>query len=210
MLSSSAFMRFEARGISKAFEGPPIFRNVSVSAERGLIAVTGRNGSGKSTLVKIFAGLMRPTKGTIEILDGSTIVDENAKRRVVGWASPEVEFSEELTAEENLLFLVRAGGVKRSISEIAALLDSFGLESSARSRRVGEYSSGMKQRVRLAFSLLFDPGILLWDEPFANLDADGLRAARDVLHRRRESGIVFFATNVRSEIEEPDHEIALS
>ncbi len=64
MLSSSAIMKFEASGVSKAFEGPPIFRDISISAERGLVAVTGRNGSGKSTLVKIFAGLMRPTKGS--------------------------------------------------------------------------------------------------------------------------------------------------
>ncbi len=68
----------------------------------------------------------------------------------------------------------------------------------------------MKQRVRLAFSLLFDPKILLWDEPFVNLDAEGIAAAREQLARQRETGLVFFATNVRSEIEKADHEIALS
>jgi ABC-type multidrug transport system ATPase subunit len=205
----AAIMRFDAKGISKAFEGPPIFRDVSISAERGLVAVTGRNGSGKSTLVKIFAGLMRPTKGTVQIFEDSQQIDERMRRRAIGWASPEVEFPDELTAEENLLLLARAGGIDRAPAEVAALLDSFGL-GAARSRRVGEYSSGMKQRVRLAYSLLFDPAILLWDEPFSNLDAEGIAAAREQMIRRREMGLVFLATNVRSEIEKADHEIALS
>ena len=210
MLSSSAFMRFEAKGVSKAFEGPPIFRGISIVAERGLVAVTGRNGSGKSTLVKILAGLMRPTKGTVEILDGSTVVNEKTRRRVVGWASPEVEFPEELTAEENLVLLARAGGVERTPVEVAELLGSFGLGEVSRTRHVGEYSSGMKQRVRLAYSLLFDPAILFWDEPFSNLDVEGIASAQEQMRVRRETGIVFLATNVRSEIEKADHEIALS
>jgi ABC-type multidrug transport system ATPase subunit len=203
-------LKFEAKGVSKAFEGPPIFRDVSISAERGLIAVTGRNGSGKSTLVKILAGLMRPTKGTVRILDGSTAVNEKARRRVVGWASPEVEFPDELTAEENLLLLARAGGVDRTPAEVGALLGAFGLGEAARSRHVGEYSSGMKQRVRLAYSLLFDPAIVFWDEPFSNLDVEGIASAQEQMRMRRETGIVFLATNVRSEIEKADHEIALS
>ncbi len=203
-------LKFEAKGVSKAFGGPPIFRDVSIAADRGLVAVTGRNGSGKSTLVKIFASLMRPTKGTVDIADENGPIPPDTRRLMVGWASPEVEFADELTAEENLLLLARAGGIEKSVSEIAALLDSFGLEASARRRRLGEFSSGMKQRVRLAFSLLFDPKILLWDEPFANLDADGIAAARGQLARHRETGLVFFATNVRSEIEKADHEITLS
>src|SRR5258706_1034560 len=125
VLWSSGDMKLEAKGVSKAFEGPPIFRDVSVSAERGLVAVTGRNGSGKSTLVKIFAGLMRPTKGTVRIFDDNNVVGENEWRRVVGWASPEVEFPDELTAEENLLLLARAGGLDRTGPEVDALLSAF-------------------------------------------------------------------------------------
>ena len=203
-------LKFEAKGVSKAFEGPPIFRDVGISAERGLVAVTGRNGSGKSTLVKIFAGLMRPTKGTVRVTDDDRPVNEKERRRVVGWASPEVEFPDELTAEENLLLLARAGGVDRTSAEVASLLEAFGLAKEARFRRVGEYSSGMKQRVRLAYSLLFDPTILFWDEPFSNLDVEGISAAQEQMRLRRESGLVFLATNVRSEIEKADREIALS
>ncbi|MGH9442329.1 MAG: ABC transporter ATP-binding protein [Thermoanaerobaculia bacterium] len=203
-------LKFEAKGLSKAFEGPPIFRNVSILAERGLVAVTGRNGSGKSTLVKIFAGLMRPTEGKVRILDEKGFVSAERRRILAGWASPEVEFPDELTAEENLLLLARAGGVARSARDVAGLLDAFGLDRPARSRRVGEFSSGMKQRVRLAYSLLFDPAILFWDEPFSNLDVEGIAAAREQMRIRRETGLVFLATNVRSEIENAEHEIALS
>ena len=207
---SPNMLKFEAKLVSKAFGGPPIFRDVSVVAKRGLVAVTGRNGSGKSTLLKIFAGLLRPTSGTVDISDENRPISADARRGVVGWSSPEVEFPDELTAQENLSLLARAAGVRKSRSEIDGLLDGLGLDASARRRRVGECSSGMKQRMRLAFSLLFDPPILLWDEPFSNLDAEGIAAARVQLARRRGTGLVFFATNVRAEIENADDEIALS
>jgi ABC-type multidrug transport system ATPase subunit len=203
-------LKFEANRVSKAFAGPPIFRQISVSAERGLVAVTGRNGSGKSTLVKIFSGLMRPTAGSVQIRDDNRPISSQGWRTRVGWASPEVEFPDELTAEENLLLLARAAGERKSPGEVASLLEKFGLAAGDQKRRVGDYSSGMKQRVRLAYSLLFEPAILLWDEPFSNLDGDGIGAAREQVKRRRQTGLVFFATNVRSEIENADHEIALS
>ena len=202
--------RFEAAKLAKAFAGPPIFRDVSLSAERGLVAVTGRNGSGKSTLLKIFAGLMRPSRGSVALWEDGKKMPESERAQAIGFASPELEFIDELTAVENLSLLSRAAGRPAGPAEIGKILDAFGLAGAAHGRRVGEFSSGMKQRVRLAFSLLLEPPVLLWDEPYSNLDVHGIDAARTIMNARRETGLVILATNDRRDIEDADREVSLS
>ena len=209
MLCCPRVMKFEAKGVAKAFAGPPIFRDVSLSAEMGLVAVTGRNGSGKSTLLKIFAGLMRPSRGSITLWNGAAKLPDG-DRLAIGFASPELEFPDELTAVENLALLARSAGRSVTIHDIELRLEELGLAASARHRRVGEFSSGMKQRVRLAFSLLLDPPVLLWDEPYSNLDTHGIDAARALMHARRDIGLVILATNDRRDIEDADAEVSLS
>ena len=203
-------MRFEANRVGKSFSGPPIFRDVSLSAERGFVAVTGRNGSGKSTLLKILAGLLRPTAGSVAISRDGSALPQSERRAAVGFASPEIDFPDELTAIENLAFLARSGGAPRSASAVGELLEAFGLARPDHGRPLAEFSSGMRQRVRLAFSQLFDPPILLWDEPYANLDAAGIDAARARLAARRREGLVIVATNDRGDVAGADLEIALS
>lgn len=210
MLSCPRVMKFEVKGVAKAFAGPPIFRDVSLSSERGLVAVTGRNGSGKSTLLKIFAGLMRPSRGSVSLSDGGAVLSDRARMLAIGFASPELEFPDELTAVENLGLLARSAGRHLESREIGSRLEAVGLAASARNRRVGEFSSGMKQRVRLAFSLLLDPPVLLWDEPYSNLDTHGIDAARSLMNGRRETGLVILATNDRRDIEDADAEVSLS
>jgi ABC-type multidrug transport system ATPase subunit len=202
--------RFEATKLAKAFAGPPVFRDVSLLAEKGLVAVTGRNGSGKSTLLKIFAGLLRPSRGSVEIRRGGSKLAGSDLAHATGFASPELEFADELTATENLSLLSRAAGRPASAEGIGAILDSLGLPRSAHDRRVGEFSSGMKQRVRLAFSLLLDPPVLLWDEPYSNLDLPGVDAARAIVDARRGTGLFVLATNDRRDIEDADDEVSLS
>ncbi|HET7452268.1 MAG TPA: ABC transporter ATP-binding protein [Thermoanaerobaculia bacterium] len=203
-------MKFEAKELAKSFSGPPIFRNVFLAAERGLVAVTGQNGSGKSTLLKIFAGLMRPSRGSVALWNGGVKLDEGERRHAIGFASPELDFIDELTAVENLSLLSRAAGRPAGPADIGRILDALGLARAAHDGRVGEFSSGMKQRVRLAFSLLLDPPVLLWDEPYSNLDVRGIEAARRVLSARRGSGLVILATNDRRDIEDADREVSLS
>ena len=196
--------------VRPAFAGPPIFRDLSLTAEKGLVAVTGRNGSGKSTLLKIFAGLMRPSRGSVALWDAGAALADADRTHAIGFASPELEFIDELSAIENLSLLSRAAGRPSGAGPIGDLLDAFGLARSAHGRWVGEYSSGMKQRVRLAFSLLLDPPVLLWDEPYSNLDAHGIDAARTLMNVRRETGLVILATNDRRDIEDADDEVSLS
>jgi heme exporter protein A len=201
--------RLEAENLAKSFGRTPVFEGLSFSAAPGLLAVTGRNGSGKSTLLKILGGMLNPTRGRARVFEDGRMLTEGERRRAVGWASPEVEFLGELTALENLYFLALAGSGRRSKENLSADLEEIGLGEAA-DRRVAEFSSGMKQRLRLAFSLVTDPPVLLWDEPYSNLDAEGIEAASRILARRRQRGPVVLATNSRREFNSPDAEISLS
>lgn len=202
-------IRLEAQALEKSFGGPPLFRGISLEVDRGLVAVTGRNGSGKSTLIKILAGLLRPSRGEVRLVSENGLMAGAERRDAIGWASPEIEFPGELTAIENLDLLRRASGRDLAPSPASSLLERLGLGPAA-GRRVAEFSSGMKQRLRLAFSLLLDPPILLWDEPYSNLDEEGIAAAASVMRERRAGGLVVLATNDRRDLESPDHEIRLT
>ena len=165
----------------------------------GTVAVTGPNGSGKSTLLRILAGLLRPSAGSSSVHVGGREHPPAARREVLGLATPELSFYEEFTATENLVFAAEARGLEAPARAAAAALDGVGLAGRA-ADRVASYSSGMKQRLRLAFALLHEPPILLLDEPGSHLDESGREAVRGVVARHAARGLVLLATNDPEEI----------
>ena len=198
----------EARELTKSFSGPPLFSNLSFSASSGLVAVSGRNGTGKTTLLKILARLVRPGGGSVRVLQESREIAGDARRRAVGWAGPDLAFYDDFTAEENLLFFRRAAGLAADDAAIRTRLARVGLEAVA-GRRVGAFSTGMKQRLRLAFALLCDAPVLLLDEPSAGLDEAGRERLAEVIAERRRVGPVFLASNDARDFAAPDQIIAL-
>ena len=165
----------------------------------GTVAVTGPNGSGKSTLLRILAGLLRPTAGSTTVsVDGRDHRPAD-RRDVLGFVTPELSFYEEFTGTENLVFAAEARGLEAPARAAAAALDGVGLAGRA-ADRVASYSSGMKQRLRLAFALLHEPPILLLDEPGSHLDESGREAVRGVVARHAARGLVLLATNDPEEI----------
>lgn len=198
----------EARELSKTFSGPPLFSNLSFSAGAGLVAVAGRNGSGKTTLLKILARLLRPGGGSVRVVEGSRELSGEKRRRAVGWAGPDLAFYEDFSARENLRFFRRAAGVPAGEAEIGERLARVGL-GAVEGRRVGAYSTGMKQRLRLAFALLLDPPVLLLDEPTAGLDEPGRELLARVVAERRRAGPVLLASNDARDFVAPDQVIEL-
>lgn len=154
------------------------------------LVVTGANGSGKSTLLKLIAGLARPDEGRIRFGgDGPT-----DRRRHLGYAAPDTHLYAELTGDENLDFFRRLRGLPPEAND--GLLKRVGLSPARGCDRVSEYSSGMRQRLKLAVSLLGDPPLLVWDEPTATLDARGIGLIEEILDaQRRRGGITVLATN---------------
>ena len=153
-----------ASGIGKRFGERRVLRGVDLDLARGgFLVVTGPNGSGKTTLLRICAGLARPTEGELEVEVG---------RGEVGYLGHDPLVYRELTALENLDLYGRLYRVPERRERVGMLLERFGLWE-ARHDRVGSYSRGMTQRLALCRVLLHDPALLVLDEPYTALDADG-------------------------------------
>jgi ABC-type multidrug transport system ATPase subunit len=129
----------------------------------GFLVVSGANGSGKTTLLRILAGLVAPTRGTVEV---------EVDRSRIGVLTHEPLVYRELTALENLELYGRLYRVPERREHIGMLLERFGLWD-ARNERVGTYSRGMTQRLALCRALLHEPELLVLDEPYSALDVSG-------------------------------------
>jgi len=174
----------------------------------GCVAVLGPNGAGKSTLLRMIAGLLKPTGGTLELrLDGHA-VPAAERRRVVGFASPELSFYDELSVEENLLFVAEARHLNDRAQAVREALRQVGLLGHA-ADRVAALSSGMKQRLRLAFALLHRPPVLLLDEPGSHLDEVGRAVTEAIVVGHRDEGLVLLATNDERETGLADSRVEL-
>jgi len=174
----------------------------------GVVVVTGANGSGKSTLLKIVAGLLRPSGGKVALsIDGASI-GAAERRRHVGYAGPDLTFYHELTVAENLTFAGEARGLDAVRETVRGALESVRLERRA-GDRADSLSSGMVQRLRIAFAMLHDPAVLLLDEPGSHLDEEGRALVARVVERRRGERLVIIATNDETEVKLGDQRIRL-
>jgi len=164
-------------------------------------AITGSNGSGKSTLVRILAGLLTPTKGSVDLLlDGVRVEDEHRPMQC-GMVAPYLNVYEGFSPRENLQFLASVRGLGKRNPRIQEVLEQVQLAERA-DDAVSTFSSGMIQRVRLACAILSDPPVLLLDEPTATLDLDGVGIVRSIIDEATSHGkVVIVATNEPEEAE---------
>ena len=127
-------------------------------------------------------------------------VPSRQRRSVLGLATPELEFYEEFTASENLVFAGETRGLASPARAAAEALEQVGLSPRAHDR-VSAFSSGMKQRLRIAFALLHQPPLLMLDEPGSHLDDAGRDVVRAVVARQASRGLVLLATNDAQEVQ---------
>ena len=169
------------RGIDYTFESP------------GRYAVLGPNGSGKSTLLKVLSGHLSPSKGRISFEINGKITEPDVVYRSVSYAAPYIELIEEFTLEEALKF---HAGLKPMLPGMtpARLYEILALPR-ARSKEIRFFSSGMKQRVKLALAVCCDTPILLLDEPATNLDVQGVEWYKNLIRQFAEDRLVVIASN---------------
>lgn len=162
-----------------------------------IFAFLGKNGAGKTTTIRILTGLMAPTSGAARIQGHNTITEHRALKRVVGFVPDHPYIYERLTGREFLWFVGGLYGLpeEQRAVDVRAMLGQFGLHAAA-DRLVETYSHGMKQRLAFCAALLFDPPVLIADEPWAGLDPHNVRLVKDLLREKTRRGhTVFLSTH---------------
>jgi ABC-2 type transport system ATP-binding protein len=157
----------------------------------------GPNGAGKTTTLKMIAGLLKPTEGSVVIADVDTAVDPVAAKRVIGYIPDRPYLYEKLTAREFLTFIGGIYGVDEAhvTERTVELLDTFGLTRFT-DELVEGFSHGMKQRLTLCAALLHHPRLLVVDEPMVGLDPAGAKLIKEVFRGMADDGrTVFLSTH---------------
>lgn len=188
----------QLENVSRIYGRFPALRKVSFSLTSGRCYVlVGENGAGKSTLLRILAGLLEPTLGTAHMFTEGKPEKISSQRARIGYMSHAPMLYEELSAVENLRYFAALYRTCSCLTPEAALL-SVGLDPTL-SRPVGQYSQGMRQRTSLARVLLPQPGLLLLDEPFSNMDAaSAAKMVAMLSHLRAANRTVVLTTHQRS------------
>jgi ABC-2 type transport system ATP-binding protein len=188
------------RGLVKRYGQIEALAGVDLEVAEGeLVGLLGPNGAGKSTLVKIACGLVRPTRGEVQVC-GRRAGSAEA-RAALGYLAELFRFPGWMTADELLELHQRLAGSSGGDAERAELLELVGL-TEARGRQVEAMSKGMQQRLGLAQALVGSPRVLLLDEPTSALDPVGRRAVRGLLEELRRRGVaVLLNSHLLSEVE---------
>src|SRR2546427_3045833 len=207
----------EARGLCKRFQGKKrgeirAVEGVSFRCLPGQIyGLLGANGAGKTTTLRMLATILEPTDGTA-IVAGYDIVEQPEKVRAnVGFLSTATALYARLTAQEMVEYFGRLYGMdelalKRRIDELFARLEM----NDFRDRRCDKLSTGMKQKVSIARTLVHDPPVLIFDEPTAGLDVLVQRAVLRQIGRLRDAGkCVLFSSHIMAEVEKLCDRVAI-
>jgi ABC-type multidrug transport system ATPase subunit len=211
LIGSSAEPAVHAAGLAKRYGHVWALRGIHLAIPAGeSVALLGPNGSGKSTLLRVLVSSVRPTSGEVRVFGHSLRADGDAVRRRVGLLSDRPPLYDELTALENLKFAAVMYGVRISDEQLRGTLAAVGLGHVA-AARVHSFSQGMGQRLSFARAMLQDPDLLLLDEPYNALDAEGLRLVDQQLARGRAAGktVILATHHIAKGLEQCDRVVAL-
>jgi ABC-2 type transport system ATP-binding protein len=190
-------------GLTKLFAKAAV-DGLSLRVRAGeLYALLGPNGAGKTTTLRMVAGLLKPTSGTIRVFGVDALADPPAAKQIIAWAPDEPLLYDRLTPMEYLEFVGGLWGVDPKVSRARAeqLLKLLGLWEQ-RDQRCEAFSRGMKQKAALAGALIHEPRLLILDEPLTGLDAAVSRQVKDLLQARVKAGATVILTTHILEVAE--------
>lgn len=192
----------ELRGLGHAYGSMEVLRDLDLAIDAGeIFGFLGHNGAGKTTTVNILTTLTRPTRGTARVCGFDVVSQRPEVAARIGYLPADVRLYGHLTARENLEFFGKLSGVadpQGAATDTLRFLDALEYAD----RRVGEFSTGMRQRVGIAQAVLHRPEVLFLDEPTSGLDPLGVRQLRHtVADLNRELGMtVFMNTHLLAEV----------
>jgi ABC-2 type transport system ATP-binding protein len=192
------------QSLTKRYPGVTALDALTLDIDEGIVGLVGSNGAGKSTLLKILLGLVAPTSGSAHVLDLDAVRDGPRLRQFVGYMPEHDCLPPDASATDFVAHLAEVSGLPASAARerTAEVLRHVGLYEE-RYRAIGGYSTGMKQRVKLAQALVHDPRLLLLDEPTNGLDPAGRDEMLELILRTgRDFGLtVIVASHLLGEIE---------
>ena len=194
-------MKLEIKNLVKKFNLTTAVNNISFEIKKNkTLGLLGPNGCGKTTSIGMMLGLITPTSGNI-FIDGISFQPKNRIKllSIMNFASPYIELPKKLTVKQNLEIYARLYSVKSISDRISEMVEDLGLENFL-NKKTGELSSGQKNRVSLAKSLINKPKLLFLDEPTASLDPDTgdfVRAYLEKYKKNNELTMLLASHNMR-------------
>jgi len=207
-------MNIDIRGLEKTYPGQVhALTDVNLEIDGGLLGLLGANGAGKTTLMRILAGIIRPTHGTVRIgeYDMASAGGRTAVKRTLGYLPQELGLYPELTAREFLDYIAVLKGITdrhARATRVPEMLELVGLDSAAQ-RKLKTLSGGMKRRVGIAQALLNDPRLLIVDEPTAGLDPEERIRFRTLLTSLAGDRTVLLSTHIVEDIAQTSRNVAV-
>ena len=193
----------QATNLTKHYGATTALADATFTVSEGVTGLLGPNGAGKSTVIKLFLGLIKPSSGSAEVL-GEKPYENIESRARLGYMPEHEALPNNVTASEFLMHMAQVSGLPpaHARTRAADILRHVGLDEE-RYRRIGEYSTGMRQRVKLAQALVHDPVLVLLDEPTAGLDPGGREEMLDLITRTgHDFGIsIMLSTHLMGDIE---------
>lgn len=190
-------MKIKLSKAGKRFNREWIFRNTNMEfIAGGSYAITGPNGSGKSTLLQCIGGMLQLSEGEIIYSTAQPIAPEKSYQHM-SFCAPYMDVIEEMTLVEFLQFHNQFKSFIAGVS-VEKIIDIIGLEAAA-TKQIRYYSSGMKQRVRLAQTIFSDTAIVLLDEPCSNLDEKGIGLYHSLINDYCKNRVVLVCSNDKIE-----------
>ena len=193
----------EAKDLTKRYGSVVALESASFQVSEGITGLLGQNGAGKSTAIKLFLGLLEPTAGSAEVMGRLPYESPEARSRL-GYMPEHDCLPRSVDATEFLIHMAQVSGLPpaQARTRAADILRLVGLDEE-RYRSIGQYSTGMVQRVKLAQALVHDPVLALLDEPTAGLDPSGREKMLELIARiGREFGVsILLSTHLMGDVE---------
>jgi ABC-type multidrug transport system ATPase subunit len=189
-------MRVKLNKVGKRFNKEWILKNLSLDIpSQSSLSITGANGSGKSTLIKLIATYMEPTSGNLQYFENKKDYPIENIPQTIGLAAPYVDLIEEFSLKEHVEFHFKFRSTPFSLDEIITRTNfQFSID-----KKVKDFSSGMKQRLKLALAIYSDNKLIILDEPTSNLDQEGIEWYRDQILQKIGTCTIIVASNQRHE-----------
>jgi ABC-2 type transport system ATP-binding protein len=203
---------FELSHLAKTYGDKRAVADLSLSVGRGeFFGFLGPNGAGKTTTIRMLAGLLRPTAGSVRVMGEDPFAPGNSVKSRIGLVLDDIGLYERLTAREHIGLaaalhgLGRAEGAKRT----EELLEFFSLTADA-DKIILDYSLGMRKKTAIACALIHNPALLVMDEPFTGIDPVAVHAVKELLARLVGRGLtVFFSSHAMEQVEKLASRIAV-